>query len=547
MFCYQCEQCAQGTGCTENGVCGKDAATAALQDLLVYAITGLAQYGHRARLRGIADNESDRCIVKALYSTATNVTFDSQRITALIYKTVELRERMQRLYEGACQAEGQTAERLTGPAQWNPAVDIGGLIFQGEEHGTQKRRAAVGAERAGLEDLCRYGLKGMAAYTDHALILGKTDRKIFAFFHEALDFLSREHTAEELIAMALRIGATNLSVMQLLDEANTKAYGHPVPTTVRTTAVKGKAIVISGHDLRDLKALLQQTEGQGINIYTHGEMVPAHGYPELKKHKHLVGNYGGAWQNQTAEFDAFPGAILMTTNCMQQPRPSYNDRIFTTGLVGYPGVQHVKNGEFELVIEAAQAASGFTKDEPERSITVGFGHHAVVGMLPKIVAAIKKGAIRHIFLIGGCDGATPDRDYYTQLADRVPLDSLIMTLACGKYRINNHRFGIIAGIPRLLDVGQCNDAHSAIQIAAALAQIFETDINSLSLSIILSWYEQKAIAVLLSLLHLGIKNIRIGPSVPAFLTPTVLELLHQRFNLMPIGTPEEDLQAIINE
>jgi hydroxylamine reductase len=333
--------------------------------------------------------------------------------------------------------------------------------------------------------------------------------------------------------------------MALLDKANTEAYGDPVPTAVRTTPVAGKAILVSGHDLKDLEELLKQTEGKGINIYTHGEMLPAHGYPQLKKYKHLVGNYGSAWQNQSTEFEKFPGAILMTTNCIQRPKDSYKDRIFTTGLVAWPGVRHIKDKDFTPVIEAALAAEGFAEDEPEKTMIVGFGRASLLGAQDKVVDLVKEGKLRHVFLIGGCDGAKPGRNYYTELAKAVPEDCIILTLACGKYRFNDLEFGEIDGIPRLLDVGQCNDAFSAVQLAVSLAEKLGTDVNSLPLSLILSWYEQKAVAILLSLLYLGIKNIRLGPTLPAFVTPNVLEVLVEKFGIMPISTPEEDLKAIL--
>jgi len=348
-----------------------------------------------------------------------------------------------------------------------------------------------------------------------------------------------------LTAVALKCGEVNLRIMELLDAANTGAYGHPVPTAVRIEPVKGKAILVSGHELKDLEELLKQTEGKGINIYTHGEMLPAHGYPELKKYKHLVGNYGGAWQDQRREFDEFPGAILMTTNCIQKPRETYEGRIFTSGLVAWPGVTHVSNQDFTPVIEAALAADGFPEDGPDKTILVGFGRNAVLGVADKVIEAVKTGAIKHFFLIGGCDGARSGRNYYTDLAQSVPNDSVILTLACGKYRFNKLEFGDIGGIPRLLDIGQCNDAYSAIQIAVALSKAFDVGVNDLPLSLVLSWYEQKAVCILLTLLHLGIKNIRLGPSLPAFVTPAVLNVLVEKFNIMPISTVEEDLNAIL--
>ena len=356
-----------------------------------------------------------------------------------------------------------------------------------------------------------------------------------------------ELAAGELTQWALKVGELNLKVMELLDAAHTARFGDPVPTPVRVTPIKGKAILVSGHDLKDLEELLKQTQGKGINVYTHGEMLPAHGYPRLKAYKHLVGNYGGAWQDQAREFEAFPGAVLMTTNCIQKPRDSYKGRIFTCGLVAWPGVTHIADRDFSAVIESALAAPGLAEDEPEKTIMVGFGHEAVMSVAGTVIEAVKSGAIKHFFLIGGCDGAKSGRNYYTELAQAVPKDCVILTLACGKYRFNKLDFGDIGGIPRLLDMGQCNDAYSAVKIAQALAEAFECGVNDLPLSIVCSWYEQKAVAILLTLLHLGIKNIRLGPSLPAFVTPAVLDVLVENFNIMPITTPEEDLQAVLGE
>jgi hydroxylamine reductase len=345
--------------------------------------------------------------------------------------------------------------------------------------------------------------------------------------------------------MCLKCGEVNLKVMGMLDAAHTARYGDPEPTQVRIEPIAGKAILISGHDLNDLERLLEQTAGKGINVYTHGEMLPAHSYPELRKHKHLVGNYGGAWQVQRTEFEAFPGPIVMTTNCLQPPRDSYKDRVFTVGNVAYPGVRHIDDGDFTPVIDAALSADGFAESGPGTTITIGFGRSAVLGVADKVIDAVKQGQIRHFFLIGGCDGAKPGRNYYTNLAQAVPDDCVVLTLACGKYRFNKLDFGDIGGIPRLLDIGQCNDAYSAIQIAAALADAFDTDVNGLPLSLVLSWFEQKAVVILLTLLHLGIKNMRLGPSLPAFVTPPVLNVLVDKFNIAPITTPEEDLKAIL--
>ena len=546
MFCYQCEQTAKGTGCTSFGVCGKDPETAALQDLLVYAVEGIAMYGKRLFDLGVRDREIDVFILEALFTTVTNVDFDPERIQRFLNRAYELKERAKEMYLKACEKAGKSPEALFAPADWVPAATLDGLIRQGEEVTLERDVERFGETIAGAKHLILYGLKGMAAYADHAQILGVEDEGVYRFFHETLNFLAENRfTLEELLQRALEVGKWNLRVMELLDQAHTTTYGHPVPTPVRITAVRGKAIAISGHDLKDLEALLQQTEGTGINVYTHGEMLPAHGYPGLKKYPHLVGNYGSAWQNQQKEFDLFPGAILMTTNCLQKPKESYKHRVFTSGLVAWPGVHHIADRNFQPVVEAALREPGFTEDEPEKTIIVGFARNAVLGVAGQVVEAVKSGKIRHFFLIGGCDGAKPGRDYYTRFAEMVPQDGVILTLACGKYRFNKLDFGDIGGIPRLLDVGQCNDAYSAIQIALALAQAFGTDVNSLPLSLILSWYEQKAVAILLTLLYLGIKNMRLGPSMPAFVKEPVYRVLQEQFNLIPITTPEEDLRSIL--
>ena len=546
MFCYQCEQTAKGTGCTIQGVCGKDPKTAALQDLLIHSTEGISMYAHRARGLGASDREIDIFTIEALFSTVTNVNFDPERLQGLLTRAATMRDRAREVYEGASRDGGREPESLGGPAAWTPAGDLDGLVRQGEAVSIEVRKEKLGDDLAGLQELLTYGLKGTAAYADHALILGQEDDGIYAFVHEALDFLTRDNpTVDELVGLSLKCGEVNITAMGLLDGANTGAYGNPVPTAVRVEPVKGKAILVSGHDLKDLDALLQQTEGKGINIYTHGEMLPAHGYPGLKKYGHLVGNYGGAWQDQAKEFEAFPGSILMTTNCIQKPKDGYIGSIFTTGLVAWPGVKHLSGKDFGPVIEAALAAEGFTEDGSDKTIMVGFGHDAVLGVADKVIDAVKGGAIKHFLLIGGCDGAKSGRNYYTELAQKTPDDCVILTLACGKYRFNKLDFGDIGGIPRLLDIGQCNDAYSAVQIALALAKAFDADVNSLPLSLVLSWYEQKAVCILLSLLHLGIKDMRLGPTLPAFVTPAVLNVLVENFGLKPVTTAEEDLKAIL--
>jgi hydroxylamine reductase len=549
MFCYQCEQTAKGTGCNAAiGVCGKNPETSDLQDLLVYLTKGVGQYAHRASELGKTDRQINLYVLEALFTTVTNVNFDPAKIAEIITKGVGIREKARKLYEEACKANGKPVENIGGPAVFKFADTQNEMVKQAISVGVQENKKKNGDDVAGLQYLLILGLKGMAAYADHAQILGKEDPTVYAFFFKALSYLAENPTdAGKLTEMSLECGKVNFRVMELLDEANTGVYGHPVPTKVRITPVKGKAILVSGHDLKDLDALLKQTEGRGINIYTHGEMLPCHGYPELKKYKHLVGNYGGAWQDQKKEFDEFPGAILMTTNCIQKPAESYIKRIFTTGLVAFPGVTHVTNKDFSPVIKAALEAEGFKADEPEKTIMVGFGHNAVMSVAGTVIDAVKAGAIKHFFLIGGCDGAKPGRNYYTDFAVQVPKDCVILTLACGKYRFNKLEFGEIGGIPRLLDVGQCNDAYSAIQIAVALSKAFNCGVNELPLSMIISWYEQKAVVILLTLLSLGIKNIRLGPSLPAFVTPNVLKVLVDNFNIMPVTTAEADLKAILKK
>jgi hydroxylamine reductase len=547
MFCYQCEQTRDGTGCLERTVCGKTPETAALQDLVVHAVKGISQYAHRAAELGKRAPEVDRFVIEALFATVTNVDFDSASIQQHLLNAVGIREQARQLYEAACQEQGISPEQLNGSTQWQPAATREELINQGRTVSIPSRLRAQGEDVTGLQELILYGLKGTAAYMDHALALGHEDAEAFATVHAAIDFLCQEDPAvDDLVGWAMKVGELNLKVMELLDAANTGVYGQPEPTEVRITPIKGKAILVSGHDLKDLGDLLKQTEGKGINIYTHGEMLPCLAYPDLKKYSHLVGHYGGAWQDQKREFSEFPGPILMTTNCIVQPQPVYKDRIYTTGLVRWPGVRHIgPDKDFTPVIECALANPGFSEDVPEKKITIGFGHSAVLGVADKVIEAVKSGAIRHFFLIGGCDGFELGRNYYTDFAQAVPDDCVILTLACGKFRFNKLDFGTIGGIPRLLDMGQCNDAYSAIKVASALAQAFECEVNDLPLSMILSWFEQKAVAILLTLLYLGIKDMRLGPKLPAFITPAVLNVLVEKFNIMPIKTPQEDLATIL--
>jgi hydroxylamine reductase len=541
MFCFQCEQTAKGQGCTKVGVCGKQPDTAALQDLLIYTLKGLSLVTLKGHDLGIRDTDLDHFICEAVFSTLTNVNFDSERFVILIQETVARRDALKKRIE-AVEGDVQFPE---GPATFCPASDLEKLVAQGELVGVNSN-PEIDPDIHSLRELLVYGLKGLAAYADHARILGQHDDMVYDFVYQALAAtLDDELSVEDLVGLALKCGEVNLKAMALLDAANTGTYGHPVPTSVPLGVKKGKAILVSGHDLKDLYELLKQTEGKGIQIYTHGEMLPCHGYPGLKKFDHLYGHYGTAWQNQKKEFAEFPGAILMTTNCIQKPQDIYQENIFTTGLVGWPGVKHIAGHDFKAVIDKALELPGFQEDAAGKSVMVGFARNAVLSVADKIVAAVKSKAIRHFFLVAGCDGAKPGRNYYTEFVEKVPSDSVVLTLACGKFRFFDKDLGDIGGIPRLLDIGQCNDAYSAVQIALALANAFDCGVNDLPLSMVLSWYEQKACAILLTLLHLGIKDIRLGPSLPAFVTPNVLDVLIKNFNLMPLSTPDEDLKAIL--
>jgi hydroxylamine reductase len=541
MFCYQCEQTAKGTGCTILGVCGKQPEVAALQDVLTYAVIGLGMVANAARAKGISDTEVNRFTVEALFSTLTNVDFDPERFPPLIKRAVALREGLKAKLAGASFPEG--------PATFQPAGDLAGLIAQHDKFGF---KASAGADPniASLKHIVIFGLRGVSAYTDHAAILGQQDDAVYAFVHQALAATQDASLGlNDWVGLALKTGEVNIRAMELLDAGNTGTYGHPVPTAVPLGHKKGKALLVSGHDLQDLELILKQTEGKGIYVYTHGEMLPTHGYPGLKKYSHFFGHYGTAWQNQLKEFPEFPGAIVMTTNCIQRPKADVAEKLFTTGLVGWPGVPHIagsgRDKDFSPAINKALSLPGFAEDTDAGSVLVGFGRNAVLGVADKVIEAVKSGAIKHFFLVGGCDGAKPGRSYYTEFVEKTPQDTVILTLACGKFRFFDKQLGDIGGIPRLLDIGQCNDAYSAVQIALALAGAFNCGVNDLPLSIICSWYEQKAVAILLSLLHLGIKDIRLGPSLPAFITPDVLNVLVQNFNIMPITTPDADLKAIL--
>lgn len=553
MFCNQCEQAAKGTGCTVSGVCGKQPDIAALQDDLVYGLRGLACYAHEARKLGAQKKQIDHFVLEALFATVTNVDFDPERLKKLIKQCAQMKEKARNLFIDAGGKEqgnsffdkikaifGAAAETPSGPMTWTLASD---LVKQGQEHGLDTLHPDPDV-RSAIEILI-YGLKGMAAYSEHAQILGKTDDEIFAFYHRALAATCDSSLGlMDFVNLAMECGKHNLTVMGLLNAGHVEQYGHPVPTPVNIGTKSGKGILVSGHDLKMLEELLKQTAGKGINVYTHSEMLPAHGYPGLKKYAHLAGNFGGAWQDQAKELPNFPGAIIFNTNCIQKPADSYKDRLFTWGCTAWPGVKHIEGWDFSAVIDKALASPDLP-EAPGKEILVGFGHNAVLGVADKIIEAVKAGAVKHFFLIGGCDGAKTGRNYYTEFAEKVPEDCVILTLACGKYRFNKLDFGDIGGIPRLLDVGQCNDAYSAIQIAVALAGAFECGVNDLPLSMILSWYEQKAVVILLTLLHLGIKDIKIGPSLPAFITPNVLNYLVENFNLAPISTAEADLKAIL--
>ncbi|MGR9046143.1 MAG: hydroxylamine reductase [Gammaproteobacteria bacterium] len=547
MFCYQCEQTTRsntGNGCQEaKGVCGKDETTADLQDLMLYGLQGIAQYAKRVRQLGEAPTAADEFMLYALFTTLTNVNFNANRFVQLIKETAQWRDRLKAQYEALAQQQGVSVDALEGPSRWQPASGLAGLRIQAKEAAINLELQQVGEDIIGLRAMLLYGIKGAAAYAYHALMLGYRDDAIYAGFEDALDYLAtRPDDADQLLDWALRIGSMNYKVMEMLDAANTGNFGAQQISTVNLAPVKGKAILVSGHDLQDLAHLLEQTQGLGINVYTHGEMLPAHAYPKLNAYPHLAGNFGSAWQNQHQEFAQFPGAILMTSNCLVEPAPSYRHRIFTAGPVGWPGVRHIVNNDFSPVIEAALALPGFTEDAPEQSITVGFGRDTVLSVADKVIDAVKTGAIRHFFLIGGCDGAAPGRNYFTEVAEQAPDETVILTLGCGKYRFNTHDFGEIGGIPRLLDMGQCNDAYSAIQVASALAKAFDCGVNDLPLSLMISWFEQKAVAVLLTLLSLGIRGIRLGPTLPAFLTPALLAKLGEAFDLKATGTAAQDLQ-----
>ncbi|MDO8963581.1 MAG: hydroxylamine reductase [Coriobacteriia bacterium] len=542
MFCNQCEQTANGTGCTVSGVCGKKPEIAALQDLVMHEMVALSLWADAGRRAGLVDEAVDAIAEGAVFHTVTNVDFDADSLAGVVRGLHEVRVGL----------ASRVAAAGGAPAHQDPSLDfipadgLDDLIAQAMLVGIFSSRAHD-ADIASLQQVTIYGVKGIAAYADHARVLGQSDPAVAGFIYKAFAALADCSLAiGDWVALALEAGGVNLRVMELLDAANTGAYGDPVPTPVPLGHRPNKAVLVSGHDLKDLAVLLEATAGKGIDIYTHGEMLPAHGYPALKAHPHFYGHYGTAWQNQRKEFAAFPGAILMTTNCIQAPKDEYLANIFTTGRVAYPGSVHVPNGDFSKVIEQALALPGFTDTADGGEVLTGFAHEAVLGVAPQVIDAVKNGAIRHFFLVGGCDGAKPGRSYYTDFVDKAPADTVIMTLACGKFRFFDHKLGDIGGIPRLLDVGQCNDAYSAIKVAVALSEAFGVGVNELPLSMILSWYEQKAVAILLTLLNLGITDIRLGPTLPAFVTPNVLQVLVDNFAIKPIGeSAEADLVAIL--
>ncbi|MEI6063539.1 MAG: hydroxylamine reductase [Pseudanabaena sp. ELA748] len=548
MFCEQCEQTASGQGCHQWGACGKSPEVNAVQDLLIYVLRGLAPVAIRAYKIGISTREVNRFNCEAIFATMTNVNFDQSRITDYIHQAIAYRE----------QLKAQIQQTLGSTPNWSKLSCYvpnfaESLAAQGQDISLQFiSQAGADVDIFSLKLTVLYGTKGTASYAFHAQEVGQEDDRVYQFCYEALAALDRQDLSlGDWVALALKVGEINLRTMELLDAGHTNNYGHPVPTPVPLNHRLGKAILVSGHDIPQLEEVLKQTVGKDITVYTHGELLPAHGYPKLKQtYPHLYGHYGTAWQNQTKDFAKFPGAIVITTNCLMPPHENYHDKLFSVGAVGYAGLNylpHVNNGspDYTPVINKALELSGFTEDDAPRQVTTGFARNAVLGVADQVIAAVKAGKIRHFFLIGGCDGAKPDRNYYTEIAEKVPDDCVVLTLGCGKFRFFDQDFGNIGGIPRLLDVGQCNDAYSAIQIAIALANAFEIDVNQLPLSMILSWYEQKAVAVLLTLLHLGIQDIRLGPTLPAFISPNVLKLLSEKYNLQAITTPDADLAACL--
>ena len=557
MFCYQCEQTANGKGCTRLGVCGKTPEIANLQDLLIYQVKGISCYGKVLSELGHPIEKAVIAFIESvLFTTLTNVNFDAEVHVQLLHESQKIKDSLR---EKVSASEGSSnlhdsdyCSCHTAQAQYQLPSTKSEMLHDAPIAGIMYDKS-LDPDIRSLRQTILYGLKGISAYGHQARELGYCSDQVDSFYITALESLTDDRlTVEELIRMTMRTGETAIEVMKVLDEANTSVYGNPSPHTVNVHIRKGPFIIVSGHDLKDLEMLLQQTEGTGINIYTHGEMLPSHGYEGLKKYPHLVGNFGGAWQDQQKQFDGIPGCILMTTNCLMRPRESYKDRIYSTNVVGWEGVKYIPKKtdgtkDFSEIIRHSLELGGFTQDVEPHEILVGFGHHATLSYADKIVQAVESGKLRHFFLIGGCDGARPGRNYYTDFAQLVPKNCMILTLACGKYRFNKMDFGEVAGLPRLLDIGQCNDVYSAIRIATTLADAFNTDVNGLPLSLIISWYEQKAVADLLALLSLGIRNIYLGPELPAFLSPNVLQYLVDTFHLRKITNPEDDIKTCLKQ
>ncbi|MFM4957298.1 hydroxylamine reductase [Aeromonas veronii] len=547
MFCVQCEQTIRtpaGNGCAyAQGMCGKTAETSDLQDVLIYTLQGLSAWALAAREQGIMDREIDAFVPKAFFATLTNVNFDSNRIVAYVNQALAYRQQLaDRLSTMAVQVND-----LPHSAYFEPGAELLEQLAHAAPAAPNRGKNEVNEEIMGLRLLCLYGLKGAAAYMEHARVLDQQSDEVAAEFHRIMSWLSTDPSEMgRLFSCAMEIGQLNFKIMEMLDLGETSAFGHPEPTQARVTPIPGKCILVSGHDMMDLKLILEQTKGTGIHIYTHGEMLPALAYPFFKQYPHLVGNYGSAWQNQQKEFANFPGTVVMTSNCIIDPNVgNYSDRIFTRSIVGWPGVTHLEGDDFSAVIAKAQALEGFKHTELEHFITIGFARNALMQAAPAVIEKVKAGEISHFFLVGGCDGDKAERAYFTEFAKAAPRDSLLLTLGCGKYKFNKLDFGDIGGIPRLLDVGQCNDAYSAIQLALALSEAFECGVNDLPLTLVLSWFEQKAIVILLTLLSLGVKDIRTGPTAPAFLTPALLKVLEEQFGLKGTTTAEADLAEIL--
>lgn len=547
MFCVQCEQTIRtpaGNGCAyAQGMCGKTAETSDLQDVLIYTLQGLSAWALAAREHGIVDSEIDAFVPKAFFATLTNVNFDSARIVAYVNQALSYRQQLAaKLAPLAVQAD-----TLPAAARFEPGSELLEQLAQAPQTAVNRGKNEVNEDIMGLRLLCLYGLKGAAAYMEHARVLDQQDAGVAAEFHRIMSWLGTDPSdLDPLFKCAMDIGLLNFKIMEMLDLGETTAFGHPEPTQVRVTPVPGKCILVSGHDMVDLKLILEQTKGTDIKVYTHGEMLPALAYPFFKQYPHLVGNYGSAWQNQQKEFANFPGAVVMTSNCIIDPNVgNYSDRIFTRSIVGWSGVTHLEGEDFSAVVAKAQALEGFKHVELEHFITIGFARNALMQAAPAVIDKVKAGEISHFFLVGGCDGDRAERAYYTEFAKAIPQDSLLLTLGCGKYKFNKLDFGDIGGIPRLLDVGQCNDAYSAIQLALALSEAFECGVNDLPLTLVLSWFEQKAIVILLTLLALGVKDIRTGPTAPAFLTPALLKVLEEQFGLRGTTTAEADLAEIL--